>query len=157
MYQFFPQGWGFTREFEGKSLFECHFCGKRCTQKSNLDTHINSVHEKAKLHNCDICKKYFTSFKGLPYQYFLEFIFKLVTWDCVGPRSSWGCSWLLLTPGNLWEVEYSIGKKEDNINFWENFFSQIIFLQQGWCSSATALLVTKKCRVWWYTSPRLVR
>ena len=43
-------------EIESKMTksYQCTFCEKKCTQKSNLKTHIKLVHDKAKV-QCHIC------------------------------------------------------------------------------------------------------
>ena len=39
----------------------CPFCQKAFNKKSNLNIHINSVHEKKKPHKCDICQTAFAT------------------------------------------------------------------------------------------------
>jgi len=46
---------------EIKNKFQCHECEKNFSNKSNLKTHIKSIHENIKNYVCEDCKKCFTN------------------------------------------------------------------------------------------------
>ena len=43
-----------------ETIFQCNICGNELSSKHNLESHIASVHEGKKPHQCSICKKKFT-------------------------------------------------------------------------------------------------
>ena len=50
---------------KGKRKFDCNICGKDFKQNSNLERHIDTVHEGKKSHVCSICNVNFATERSL--------------------------------------------------------------------------------------------
>ena len=48
-----------------KSSNKCNLCGKNCTTKGNLKTHLKLVHDRIKDHNCNFCGNCFSTAQNL--------------------------------------------------------------------------------------------
>ena len=53
--------WKHVNEVHEKlKLHKCDLCQKHFSGKGKRDAHIETVHQKLRLHPCDICKKNFS-------------------------------------------------------------------------------------------------